>query len=386
VSIRPTRELYIPSLDGIRAISWSVVFLSHALPQLGSHVLSGIARTLGQFGVTVFFFLSGYLITSLLRIEIEDTGRVDFQAFYIRRALRILPPCYIGIVVAVVLAKVVPGATVVPGAVASLACHFTNYYVILHDTWDTLPPGTGVYWSLSVEEHFYLVFPVLFVLSQRLREARSRAILFWVICAVVLGWRCWLSLVVGEHGNRTFAGTDTRFDSLLFGCALAVWRNPMLDPERSWPDRVWKGVFFPVALVALAASLVGGDWVAFRETFRYTLQGIALIPVFVCAVRFPKWGPFVLLNHPLARTIGGLSYSLYLIHNVLLATLERMGVSTLPRFVLALALSFGAAWLIQRYVERPAARLRKRIMARRALPPRKMSEPLMAPADAAPDR
>src|SRR4051812_20527063 len=88
-------SLYIPSLDGLRAISFAVVFLAHA----------GVPGMPGGFGVTVFFFLSGYLITTLLRLEVERTGTVSLRRFYLRRALRILPPFYIVLAGATALAS-----------------------------------------------------------------------------------------------------------------------------------------------------------------------------------------------------------------------------------------------------------------------------------------
>jgi peptidoglycan/LPS O-acetylase OafA/YrhL len=92
-SKRQHGSLDIPSIDGLRAVSFMIVFLAH----------SGFDRlSPGGFGVTVFF-LSGYLITTLMRIEAEKTGRVDFKAFYLRRALRILPPFYIALLVATIL-------------------------------------------------------------------------------------------------------------------------------------------------------------------------------------------------------------------------------------------------------------------------------------------
>ena len=84
------RGLHIPSLDGLRCIAILPVFASHALES------AGLARVVpGNFGVTLFFFLSGYLITTLMRLEFERTGSLSFRMFYLRRALRIMPTCYV---------------------------------------------------------------------------------------------------------------------------------------------------------------------------------------------------------------------------------------------------------------------------------------------------
>jgi peptidoglycan/LPS O-acetylase OafA/YrhL len=327
--------------------------MSHALPNY--HIP-------GQFGVTVFFFLSGYLITTLLRIEIEDAGRADLRAFYIRRALRILPPFYAVLAIAIALGLVVPGAVILNRATLALALHYANYFVIHRSSWAGLPPGTNVYWSLAVEEHFYLGFPWLFLWLQRARTARRRAVCLWAACALVLAWRSWLVFVVHAPQTRTFIGTDTRIDSLLFGCALAVYGNPALDPLGPISEKSWKTRLFPVALGVLAACFALGDVIWFRETIRYTLQGLALVPVFVCAVRFPSWGALDWLSRPAVRLVGALSYSLYLVHDVLLSTFARAGLPTVPRALLGLAASLAVALLIRRFVERPAMRLRKQLL------------------------
>src|SRR5437762_5937586 len=112
------RFLTIPSLDGLRAVSIGLVFAGHV----------GFDLTPGGFGVTVFFFLSGYLITTLLRIEHQGTGRVSLRDFYLRRVLRILPPFYAVLALAIVLALVgfLPGELKAAPLIAQLT-HLTNY-------------------------------------------------------------------------------------------------------------------------------------------------------------------------------------------------------------------------------------------------------------------
>src|SRR4051812_40780121 len=151
-------SMHIPSLDGIRAVSFLLVFLAHA----------GLAHLLpGGFGVTIFFFLSGYLITTLLRIEFDVTGSISLRLFYLRRILRILPPFYLILALATLLAFVgVLKAPLLPLGVLSQALHFSNYYAA-HNGYYGLAAGTGVYWSLAVEEHFYLVFPLAYLLLRR---------------------------------------------------------------------------------------------------------------------------------------------------------------------------------------------------------------------------
>lgn len=342
----------IPSLDGLRAVSFLIVFVSHA----------GLQSVVpGGFGVTVFFFLSGFLITTLLRLEHESTGHIVLRDFYLRRVLRILPPFYTVLVAAALLCAlgVVPG-TMLPWPLASLALHFSNYWTIRRGA-SGMPDGTVVYWSLAVEEHFYLLFPWIFRLLYRtLHRGAMRAAALLALCGVILAWRCVLVYALHSPEDRTYMGSDTRFDSILFGCALALGANPALDTLRPGP-RVWKWVLLPLGLLGLLASFVVRD-PGFRETWRYTLQGVSLVPVFVVAIQHPRWGPMRLLNLRPMRFVGVLSYSLYLLHLVTLAVVnDRWGVRGGVGGAAALALSIAVAWLIHIGIERPAARLRRQL-------------------------
>jgi peptidoglycan/LPS O-acetylase OafA/YrhL len=360
--------LHLPSLDGIRALSFLVVFGSHAVPS---------SRLPGQFGVTVFFFLSGLLITTLMRAERERAGAVSFEAFYLRRALRILPPFYLVLALATLAALVglLPGA-IGAGATASIALHFANYRVIVHG-WEGMPAGTTVYWSLAVEEHFYLLFPALYVASWRwLRDGRAQARLFLGLCAAVLAWRCVLVFVLAAPQVRTFVGTDTRIDSILFGCALAVYGNPALDPTRL-SRRTWLWVLCPAGAVLLGGCFALADQVPFRETVRYSLQGIGLWPLFVGAVRYPDAPLFRPLSWRPLQHVGVLSYSLYLLHHVVIEAVGKAApLGRAGQTALSLLLCLALAEVIWRLVERPCARLRARLS----------SQPAAAPAAAALDR
>jgi peptidoglycan/LPS O-acetylase OafA/YrhL len=358
---RPAGEFHIPSLDGIRAISFFTVFLAHA----------GLDRIVpGGFGVTVFFFLSGYLITTLLRLEQVGSGRVSLRDFYLRRVLRILPPFYTVLALAVALTLLgLLHEPLLPLPMLAQLCHFTNYWTAFHGT-RGMPDGTGVYWSLAVEEHFYLVFPWLFLLLQRALPGRFRqqGRLLWALCGAVLAWR--LALVFPLHAatDRTYLASDTRVDSILFGCGLALAQNPMLDPQRV-KTRTLQWLLLPAGLALLLVSFTfRAPW--FRETLRYSLQGLGLIPLFVVAMRTPAFGPFAWLNTKPFKRLGLLSYSLYLVHHLVLYALERPVQQPLLRAVLALAISLLVSEAIHRLIEKPCARLRRRLAhAKLAAPP-----------------
>lgn len=356
VAPRPAASLgHVPSLDGLRAFSFLLVFAAHA----------GLERFVpGGLGVTIFFFLSGYLITSLLRSEYARTGAINLRHFWLRRALRILPPFYLVLIAAIAGTLIFdPPGTLSTFGVAAQLLHVSNYWIAAHG-YAGLPNGTGVYWSLAVEEHFYLLFPWLYIwMQQRGLSRRHQAFLLWGLCAAVLLWRC--VLVFGWHppSDRTYLASDTRIDSILFGCALAVWRNPVLDAP-PLNERRWRVAWVPIALVVFLGCLLFRA-PAFRETVRYSLQGIALTAFFTAVIRYPYWLPFRLLNSRVANFLGSLSYSLYLLHYAVIGATAAMMPALSPwvTAIVALGLSIVFATVIRIVVEEPCATLRRRLSA-----------------------
>lgn len=358
----------IASLTGIRAVAVMIVFIGH----------SGIPDSAAPLGVTIFFFLSGYLITTLLRREFDRTGTISLRAFYLRRACRILPPLYILLVLAILLtlAGAMQYQHLRLGACLSQFLFFANYHT-LQSGWSGVqtgtPPGTDALWSLAVEEHFYLLFPVCYLLLCRyLPSPRKQAVVLAAVCGAVLVWR--IVLIVGLHMSfdRTYVGTDTRIDSVLFGCILGILGNPVFDTDdaRSRVGRLWAPVLAPFALIAF---LLVYPWpgslepalfrhTAISGTAQYTIQGLALVPIFIVAVRFANWGVFRLLNHPAIVLVGTLSYSIYISEEIINALIhQNVPAGRLTHGVMYLVLTFGFAYLMYLVVERPFGRIRRRL-------------------------
>jgi len=284
----------------------------------------------------------------------------------LRRALRILPPFYIVLLAATTLGVVGFLRSAVPPQplpVASQILHFSNYWVARHG-WDGIATGTSVYWSLAVEEHYYLVAPTVFLGLNRSRlTGWQRACIFWAACAVVLAWRYVLVLRFHSNPERTYLCTDTRFDSIAFGCALAVWHNPVLDaaPTARAESHKWLWTLLSTGLALLLITFVLRGPV-FRQTLRYSLQGMALTPIFIAAVRWPRARPFAPLNWKAVRFIGTLSYSLYLVHEVAFSAVEQhLQLSAPANAAVALVVSLAIAWVMYEIVEKPCAALRKRL-------------------------
>lgn len=282
-----------------------------------------------------------------------------------RRVLRILPPFYLVLLLAI-------GASWLVGvysefsslqleALVSQFFHYSNYHNVVYGN-QYMSLGTEVYWSLAVEEHFYLLFPLFYILLRRFKLGASKqATVFLGICLLVLLWRCLLVFTMGADYDRIFFATDTRIDSILFGCAMAVAYNPAMEQDRQLSERNLKWVFLPLGLVLLLITLaVRVD--SFRDTLRYTVQGVALYPIFIAAIRFPDWGLFRVLNWSWVRFVGVLSYSLYLVHFVVIkilnATMPELGM--LATGLIALVISFAISYGIYRFAEVPAAKLKRK--------------------------
>jgi len=344
----PTAGNQIPALDGIRAVSILIVFLSHA--GLG-HIVPG------GFGVTVFFFLSGFLITSLLIREYDRKGKISLPYFYLRRVLRLGPPILVTLLAGGLLVAfgVVEGALDVPTLLSEIFFYY-NYFSLYGDAHEIA--GTGILWSLSVEEHFYLLWPALFLVfaAGRLRPGY----MVWLL-AGLLAWRLLRVLVFGSEEWVVYISTDTRLDSLLYGCLLALmnWRG---QSAQLFPTD-WKRHLIVLAALAVLVVTFALRGEVFRSTLRYTVQGFALMPLFYYATTFPKTPYFRPLNWPVSRRVGVYSFTLYLCHFIILKGLMYQGVAEsgsawLMAIGAVLSLSFAAA--VYRFVEVPMLPLRRR--------------------------
>ncbi len=357
--------LNIPSLDGIRAVSVIIVLLSHT--GYGSIIPGGL-------GVTIFFFLSGYLITTLLIAEHERTGTISISQFYLRRILRLFPALMITLAIAyaLVLVGLLSGGITASGLLAQIF-YIANYHAIFLDNGQAIPTGTQVIWSLAVEEHYYIVFPfvMLALLNARL-SGKDIGIILGAICVLILAWRAYLVLVAGVDEMRTYYGSDTRIDSIIYGCLLAILANPARcsAPSHGMGLRQWAIVAGATTLL-LTTLLVRHP--AFRETIRYSMQGLALMPLFYFAIRYPEQAPFRFLNLPWVSKIGVYSYAIYLIHHVAINVMIENSLWLSQHSILlslcALAVSVGYAALLDRTIDAYFRKFRSRFRAAAPLSP-----------------
>jgi len=333
----------IPTLDGFRAIAIIVVMLSHV----------GLERYApGQFGVTLFFFLSGYLITTLLRRELDRSGRVSFAGFYLRRAVRILPPMWLALALVVLFSLTGLNRPLGFGWLGFDFAFLSNYV-----------PRSGVpigLWSLSVEEHFYLLLPALAIAIASRWGARACAAVCALVCVVELGVRISEVARLDDFSQVNF-WTHTRLDSILFGAILALWNNPVIDTKDHLPGRLTSYV---IGGTLLAISFLVRDEV-FRQTLRYTVQGVGLIFIFNAAIRDERFA-HPLLEHAPFRLLAALSYMLYLVHGAFVQASQPLASSIgLPAaMAIGLGLSLVFAYAARMWMEEPLAQWRRQVEQR----------------------
>ena len=339
-------------IDGLRAIAVTAVFLYHT----GVSWMPG-----GFFGVDVFFVISGYLITSLLLAEFEQSGRVALARFWAARARRLLPALFL-----LIAACLLIGATVQRGKLVglrgdSLASIFyvANWrFVFEHESYFAQFGRPGLLrhlWSLAVEEQFYIVWPPLVLLGLRLR----RRALPVIVALAALGSTAlmWALYVPGADTSRIFYGTDTRAAPLLVGVLLAFVWKPASMPD--WSSAAARRVLDACSLAALGA--VTYAFVAVHDYDQSVYRGGFLVLALCAAVLLATIAhPASLLGRQLARSVprwlGERSYGIYLWHWPVLV-FTRPGIDVhLARGVLIPAQAAATvilAAISYRYVELP---------------------------------
>lgn len=352
----------IPSLDGLRALAVMIVFLAHARfwvladADVSEYFGENAVFLPARFGVTIFFFLSGYIITTLMRSEFERSHTISFKRFYLRRIYRIFPPLYIVLLIAALLtlAGLLKQEYTVP-AVSAQALHMTNYYALLYSSYNFFD-GTKILWSLAVEEHFYLLFPLLFLTLALRISYKQLALVLFSLCMAVLLWRIYLYYGLHVRNNWAFIATDARIDSILYGCILGVWANPIND-RPLMTNRATEIVILVIAFAVLVFSSYY-KVPAFEKTIMFSLQGIALFVVFSSAIRHPDWPVFRWLNWPPVVALGFISYTFYLCHPIAIILVGKYMDSVWAAYIGSFVIAVGFSTLMYHFVEKPLARKR----------------------------
>jgi peptidoglycan/LPS O-acetylase OafA/YrhL/lysophospholipase L1-like esterase len=361
----PTRRLtYQPALDGLRAVAVLGVIAYHA----------GIESFRGGFlGVSTFFTLSGFLITSLLIREKAATGRVALGNFWARRLRRLLPAAVVTITATVLLAAAIGDdaqlARLRADGLASLF-HFSNWRFIAEgDSYGALfesPSFFRHFWSLAVEEQYYLLVPPLLagglaVTGRLAPRAASRAFGGILVAMSILGL-AWPAILDarGATTDRLYFGTDTRVGEITVGALLAWWfvrRDQRLAESRRAITAATIGTVAAAGVMALMWHSAHPS-----DTYLYTggLAAHAALTLVVIVAAVAPTGPVrALLSWEPLRFMGELSYVAYLTHWPILLWLQsKTTLGPGSRFGLGLVVTTGVSLLVQRLVERPFRRVK----------------------------
>ncbi len=348
---------YVPALDGLRGLLVFPVLLFH-FSIIGGFSGNGIAPG-SYFAPSMFFTLSGFLITSLLLIERNKTGGVDWTGFWRRRFRRLVPASVAVIFAAAVFPLVWSnawGRLPASNALAALLS-FKNWQDIHYASSGTQELRTlgplSPYWSLSIEEQFYLGMSIVIGLCMLTAQWRR-----WLTVAfAVLGTASVAALVMvqGSTPNRELFGTDIRASELVAGCLLAV-----AVQRYGWPSKWWWGL---VGFASLAVTFVLWGWVTEHDAWVLNggLAAVSLLNVGMILGAGARGSAFAtaMSFRPLVE-IGKLSYPLYLVHwPIALATQPvHTGMSGWPLLARRFVLSMVVAWPLAQYVEAPIRRQR----------------------------
>jgi peptidoglycan/LPS O-acetylase OafA/YrhL len=369
--IPPERLPYMPGLDGLRAIAVMAVLFYHA---------DFFWAEGGFLGVEVFFVISGYLITSLLLVEWLRNDTINLKAFWVRRARRLLPAVFLLLGVVALWSVFFLRDTLyrLGGDILSASAYVTNwFFIVRNDSYFEAfgrPPLLQHLWSLSLEEQFYVVWPVLFSIGLALLGGKTKHATIrrfrWMVIVGVIGSTAWMAFlfVPFEDPSRVYYGTDTRAAGILIGIALATFWMP------------WKLSSAVSSRYSLVLKLVGWGSLAglivvlwrFNEFSTWLYRGgfafTSLLTAGVIAVVASPVGGFgKLLANPVMDWIGKRSYGIYLWHWPIFV-ITRPGVdvpwNTSVTFAFRLALTFGIAELSYRYVENPIRKVGYRVWMR----------------------
>lgn len=350
------KRRYITGLDGIRAISVIMV--------LAYHLKLALFKS-GFLGVTVFFVLSGYLITGILISEVEEEGTIDLKNFWLRRIRRLVPAVMSMAVVIIFVSAVVNRVIFTKGCKDFLASvlGFNNWWQIFNkvsyfEAAGVPSPFTHC-WSLAIETQFYLIYPLILLGISKLAKSRGegrakRGLLFAGVTLLLALISVILMIVLfdpQQDASRVYYGTDTRAFSLLFGALLAI-----LWDYRMVPRRLSASVNMVLGSVSFAVLLVMTIAINGSSNFWYRggqFVGTILTVLVIYTVSGRKTWLSRFLSNPVLKWIGDRSYSIYLWHYPIILLISKGIKASWWITLIEIVLSVVLAELSYRFIETP---------------------------------
>ncbi|WP_042352132.1 acyltransferase family protein [Bacillus massiliigorillae] len=351
------RNRYIPGLDGLRALAVLAVIAYH----LNFNWASG-----GLLGVTIFFVLSGYLITNLLLIEWEQTRRIDLKNFWIRRARRLLPGMLTMVLIITAWITLFDQAFLakLQDDFWAAILYVSNWWYIFHDLsyFESMgvPSVLTHFWSLAIEEQFYIIWPLFIFLALSIKLKRKPLLILIILMATISALAMGFMYKPGVDPSRVYYGTDTRAFSLLIGAILAfVWPSHKLSARIPKKLRLSMDLIGIVSFISLLIMIYSSNQ---YSGFLY-LGGMVLASIITAILIASIVHPSSTINKVLGvkplRWIGVRSYGIYLWHYpIILLTnpLVNTEKPSLLHIAFQIALTFVIAELSYKYIENPIRR------------------------------
>lgn len=340
---------YLPTLDGWRALSIMAVILSHDSVHRFGWLSTQWLYDHGHSGVDVFFAISGLLICSRLMSEEEHQGSLHIGEFYVRRAFRILPPAMFFLATLVVLKMAIALPVGYP-EIGSALFFVRNYTASFQHLQSIYPAYTSHFWSLALEEHFYLLLPGLLVFC----PPRWRVGALLSLATLVAGRRAW-----HDPATLSLFHTEVRLDALLVPAAIAILIRR--SEVRAWLIRWLR--FWPVLALFIFAMLsvdssLRFEVLALNWLMPFLVLGTMLRPRSLIA-NFLELAPL--------RYAGRLSYSLYLWQQLFFVShygARAARIAGLQRWPFCFIMTLGAALFSYYFIERPSLRLGRHVVSR----------------------
>ena len=342
------KRKYIKEIDGLRALAVIMV--------LAYHLKMPFAKS-GLLGVTVFFVISGYLITGILINEIEESGGVDLKNFWLRRIRRLLPAVLSMAVVMIFVSAVVNRVVFTKGCndLLSAVFGYNNWWQIFRkvsyfENAGAPSPFTHC-WSLAIETQFYLIYPILLIL---LSKARNRGKIFAAVTAVLAMISVVLmGVLYSPDGDpsRVYYGTDTRAFSLLIGALAAIQKEYHIIKVKL-RGKLWAVIGSISVLILIGMMMLISSYSSFLYYGGQAIVSV-LAAFVVYAVTVSRSLLNIILGSSILKWIGDRSYSIYLWHYPIIVLMSGGKRATWWIVILEVVLSVGVAELSYRFIETP---------------------------------